>query len=154
MSGWKTCASPKYGFAIAYPPDWTVASGVNSSDDSIYLSSGETFGEGPEPLSYYVYIQNWPNPDKLPFQEAILNPLGEPLKSEINYTQSWLGAYNYYEAMGFPSRSGALSIFFEAEGHYTAVSLTPYNHEEPFLGQAKYEEIFRKMLLTFQFLSQ
>ena len=154
MPGWQTCVSPKYGFAIAYPPDWTVTSGVNSVDDSIYLESNEAFGEGPEPLAYYIYISNWPNPEKLPYQEAIIDPLGEPLKSGIEYTQGWLGAYKFYEATGFPSRSGALAIFFEAEEHYTAVSLTPYDQQVPFPGQAKYEEIFRNMLLTFQFLSQ
>ena len=154
MAGWRTCVSPQYGFAIAYLPNWTVTKGVNSTDETIYLSSSETFGEGPEPISYYVFVHRWPNPEKLPYQEAIIDPLGEPLKSGIEYTQGWLGAYKFYEATGFPSRSGALSIFFEAEEHYTTVSLTPYDRQQPFTGQAKYEEIFRKMLLTFQFLSQ
>jgi len=54
-----------------------------------------------------------------------------------------------YESTRIPSAYGAKTIFFEGEGRYVAVALTPYDETIPYVEQDKYNRLFEAMLLTF-----
>lgn len=133
-ASWKTYTSEKNKFSIKYPSSWTEKGPVADSDNAIvYLNAGETFGEGPEPIRYYVWIYS---DNKLP---------------NAKLTKETVGEYTVYKTDELPSRSGALSAFItKDEKTYISVSITPYDAKQPFPSQDKYVDIFNQMLSTFR----
>lgn len=132
---WKTYADTRNNFSIKYPSGWTEKGPVADNDTTlVYLHADESFGEGPEPIQYYVWIYS---DSKLP---------------SAKLTKESLGAYTIYKTDELPSRSGALTAFItQDEKKYIAVSITPYDVKQPWISQDKYIGIFNKMLSTFKF---
>lgn len=133
-ASWKTYTNEKSKFSIKYPSSWTEKGPVAGYDNTlVYLYADETFGEGPEPIGYYVWIYS---DNKLP---------NAKLAKEV------VGEYTVYKTGELPSRSGALSAFItKDEKTYVSVSITPYDVKQPFPSQDKYVGIFTQMLSTFR----
>lgn len=133
-ASWKTYTNEKSKFSIKYPSSWTEKGPVADYDNTIvYLNANGTFGEGPEPIRYYVWIYS---DNKLP---------------NAKLTKETVGEYTVYKTDELPSRSGALSVFItKDEKTYISISITPYDVKQPFPSQDKYVDIFNQMLSTFR----
>lgn len=133
ISNWKTYTNTKNNFSIKYPSSWTEKGQV-ADNTLVYLHADESFGEGPEPIQYYVWIYSY---NKLP---------------SAKLTKESIGTYTVYKTDELPSRSGALAAFItKDEKTYIAISITPYDVKQPYTSQNKYVNIFNQMLSTFQF---
>ena len=141
---WPTFVSNALGFSLQYPPEWNA----REEQQTAYFFSPERFGSGPEPLMYYVYVSEYNNPQRIPFVDVATAPWNDDVRRTFTYIPKTIGLYRVYETTSIPSRSGALSVFFEAEKRYLAVALTPYDVQSPWLGQDKYVRLFRAMLQT------
>lgn len=133
-ANWKTYINEKLKFSIKYPTSWTEKSPVADNNSTlVYLYSNESFGEGPEPIKYYVWIYS---DNKLP---------------NAKLTKEVVGEYTVYKTDELPSRSGALSVFItKDEKTFISASITPYDVKQPFPSQDKYVNIFNQMLSTFR----
>lgn len=133
-ASWKTYTSEKNKFSIRYPSSWTEKGPVADYDNTIvYLNASETFGEGPEPIWYYVWIYS---DNKLP---------------NAKLTKEVIGGYTAYKTDELPSQSGTLSVFItKDEKIYISISITPYDVKQPFPSQDKYVDVFNQMLSTFR----
>lgn len=134
-ANWKTYINEKVKFSLKYPSTWTEKGPVANNDSTlVYLHAGESFGEGPEPIQYYVWISS---DDKLP---------------NVKLAKESGGSYTAYKTDELPSRSGALSAFItKDEKTYVAISITPYDVKQPYPSQRKYIDIFNQILSTFKF---
>ena len=142
---WPTFRSDALGFSLNYPPDWEIT----DEQQSVYLLTNETFGGGPEPIRYYVYIGEYANPKGRPFIEVATAAWSEELKRGFTFTPRLIGNYQAYEATRIPSQLGALTIFLEGDQRYLAVALTPYyDAQSPWPAQDKYVRLFRALLET------
>jgi hypothetical protein len=141
---WPTFVSNALGFSLQYPPEWNA----REEQQFAYFLSPERFGSGPEQLVYYVYVSEYANPQRIPFVDVATAPWNDDVRRTFAYIPKTIGLYRVYETTGIPSRSGALTVFFEAERRYLAVALTPYDVQAPWPGQDKYVRLFRAMLQT------
>jgi hypothetical protein len=132
------------GFSLQYPALWTVS----EQDNLTYFLSNESFGEGPQPLKYYVYTTEYANPEGRPFPEVVTAGLSQELQQTFTYTQEAIGPYTVYRTTMIPSAEGALTLFFEDDGRYLSLALTPYNAQNPFPAQTQYEQLFSQLLET------
>lgn len=134
-ANWKTYVNTKIGFQIRYPKNWLESEPVSDKDNTlVYVNSNESFGAGPEPLKYYVYVAE---ENSLP---------------AVSFVKQVVGNYTFYKTKDLPSRSGALSAFVEDNNKkYISISLAPYDERQPFESQDKYITIFDQILSTFKF---
>jgi hypothetical protein len=133
-------------FSIEIPGHWQII----EQEDEVYFLSGERYGDGPEPLAYYVYATEYANPEGRPFVEVATAPWNEAVRESFTYGRRELGAYTVYVTEDIPSRSGALTVFFERPDGYLALALTPYDRQQPYEAQAGYEALFLDLLQTVQ----
>ncbi|MFP4343483.1 MAG: hypothetical protein ACLFU8_02210 [Anaerolineales bacterium] len=143
--GWKTYRSQALNFSIAYPPTWEVGM------EGEALVADERFGEGPEPLYYFVYFAEYPNSEQRSFEEVVTADLSAELQEEFTFTERMIGGERVYETTMLPARSGALTVLFEGDDRYLAVALTPHDPQDPWVAQPRYETTFERMLKTFRF---
>jgi hypothetical protein len=141
---WPTFVSNALGFSLRYPPGWNP----REEQQFVYIRSRETFGSGPEPLMYYVYISEYSNPQRLPFVDVATAQWNDDVRRAFAYSTTTIALYRVYETDSLPARSGSLTVFFEAENRYLAVALMPYDVRSPWLGQDKYVRLVRAMLQT------
>lgn len=134
------------GFSLEAPAGWSVT----EDDDFVYFMSDEQYGEGPEPLRYFVYAQEYPNPDQLPFADLVTADLGEAIQENFTYTTATIGPYTVHQTEWIPARSGALTVFFVLPDRYLALALTPYDSRQPWPHQDEYVALFGAMLQSFQ----
>src|SRR5260221_1405311 len=134
-SNWKTYTNQNYKFSFNYPALWTEQGPITSSDTAlVYLHSNETFGNGPEPLRYFVWVAK---------ENSLPN---------VTFSQGVIGSYKVYKTDKLPSRVGELSAFITDDGKtYVRLSLDPYDANQPFTSQDKYLSIFNQILSTFKF---
>jgi len=134
---WEIYTNPKIGFSFKYPEGWTERPVAEHDSTIVYVDADEEFGEGPEPLRYYLWVNEV---SQLPDRE---------------YTKESVGQYTAYITDEEPSRSGALTYFIaKDEQGYIAISFTPYSAEKPFPAQERYINTFDQILSTFKFLDQ
>ncbi|MDO8620930.1 MAG: hypothetical protein Q7R31_01480 [Candidatus Levybacteria bacterium] len=133
-ANWKTYTNGSLKFSVKYPNSWNEKGPISNNDNTlVYLNANESFGQGPEPVKYYVWI----TADNLP---------------NVKLTKESIGEYTVYKTNELPSRSGALNAFITEDGKkYISVSLTPYDLKQPFPSQDKYVDIFNQILSTFRF---
>ena len=134
-ASWKTYTNTETGFTFKYPETWTEKGPVAEHDTTIvYIHADEKFGEGPEPIQYYLWVEKT---KELPERE---------------YTRESVGGYAAYKTDQEPSRSGALTYFItKDETQYIIISLTPYDTGELWPAQDQYIKTFNQILSTFKF---
>lgn len=145
-TGWPTFHAASLGFSIRYPPGWEA----KDREGIVYIDADERPGGGPYPFSYYVYVEEYLNPDGLSF-EQVVHARWPGSEAFFEASPRQIGDYLVYESTRIPSAHGAKTIFFEDERCYVAVALTPYDETMPYVDQAKYDCLFEAMLLTFRF---
>jgi hypothetical protein len=146
MSDRQSYYSTTLRFSIEIPGHWQII----EQEDGVYFLSGERYGDGPEPLAYYVYATEYANPEGRPFVEVATAPWSEAVRESFTYSRRELGAFTVYVTEDIPSRSGALTVFFERPDGYLAVALTPYDRQQPYEAQTGYEGLFLALLQTVQ----
>jgi hypothetical protein len=141
-AGPQTVYAEALDFAIDLPPRWTFyeVGGVPM------FTSDERFGDWPTPLHYFVYVQEYPNPEERPFAELVTADLGDEIQANFSYTTGTIGPYTVHRSDRMPSMSGALTVFFELPDRYLALALTPYDGEQPYQDQERYLDLFEAML--------
>ncbi len=129
-------------FNIDLPPRWAFY----EVEGFPMFTSDERFGDGPTPMHYFVYVQEYPNPEERPFAELVTADLSEEIQANFSYTTDTIGPYTVHRTERLPSMSGALTVFFELPGRYLALALTPYDSEQPYQDQDRYLDLFEAML--------
>jgi hypothetical protein len=141
-AGPQTVYAGALDFAIDLPPRWTFY----EVDGMPMFTSDERFGDWPTPMHYFVYAQEYPNPEERPFVELVTADLGDGIQANFSYTTGTIGPYTVHRSDGMPSMSGALTVFFELPDRYLALALTPYDSEQPYQDQERYRDLFETML--------
>lgn len=133
-------------FAIDPPARWVI----HEVEGLPLLVSDERFGTWRDwpPLHYFVYVQEYPNPEERPFAELVTADLGDELQANFSYTTDTIGPYTVHRTEWMPSMSGALTVFFELPDRYLALAVTPYDREQPYQDQERYLDLFEAMLQT------
>jgi hypothetical protein len=143
---WRTVQIDDLGFTIDIPADWHS----RQHEWDIYFGSDRRIGEGEGPTAwvYSVYALEYPNPDQLPWPEALMPDLSEGIRENFAYTTDTIGDYTVYITEWMPSAYGALTVFYERDGRYLSLALTPYDRENPYPAQARHLALFEAMLQT------
>ncbi len=136
---WIAYTNNQNNFSFQYPSDWQVKGPVSSEDKTlVYIYSSEKIEQpGQEEVVYYIYVES----------------LGQLPQVELNNDQ--INNQQVYWTTDFPSRSGNLTYIFTKSGidspDYIAISLTPFNSQQPFYKQIQYQQVFNLILSTFKF---
>jgi len=141
---WETVHADSLGFSIEIPAYWHS----HLESGAAYFYSDKKFGGEPPSWSYYVYVLEYPNPDERAFAELVTADLSPAIQESFVYTTTTIGDYTVHITERIPSMDGALTLFFELDGRYLSVALTPYHRANPYPAQARHEAIFRVMLET------
>jgi hypothetical protein len=141
-AGPQTVYAEALDFAIDLPSRWVMV-GVEGMP---LFTSDERFGDWPTPMHYFVYVQEYPNPEERPFAELVTANLGDEIQANFSYTTGTIGPYTVHRSDRMPSMSGALTVFFELPDRYLALALAPYDGEQPYQDQERYLDLFEAML--------
>jgi hypothetical protein len=149
---WRTVQVDDLAFTIDIPADWHS----RQHEWDIYFGSDRRFGEGEGPTAwvYSVYALEYPNPDQLPWPEALMPDLSEGIRENFTYTANTIGGQTVYITERMPSAYGALTVFYERDGRYLAIALTPYDSQNPYYpAQARHLSLFETMLESVKLIS-
>lgn len=141
-AGPQTVYAEALDFTIDLPPRWVMKEGEGIP----HFASDERFGDWPTPMHYFVYVQEYPNPEERPFTELVTADLSDEIQANFSYTTGTIGPYTVYRTKRLPSMSGALTVFFELPDRYLALALAPYDSEQPYQDQERYLNLFETML--------
>jgi hypothetical protein len=141
-AGPQTVSAEALDFTIDLPPRWVMV----EVEGMPLFASDERFGDWPTPMHYFVYAQEYPNPEERPFAELVTTDLSDEIRANFSYTTETIGPYTVHRSELMPSMSGALTVFFELPGRYLALALTPYDSEQPYQDQDRYLDLFEAML--------
>lgn len=133
-------------FSLQYPASWEIS----EQEGFVYFLSNGSYGEGPQPVKYVIYAVEYLNPEDRPFPQVVRTLLSPELQPTFNFIQETIGPYTVYRTAYMPSAEGGLTVFFEGDGRYLSLALVPYNAQNPFPGQAQYEQLFAQLLQTVQ----
>jgi hypothetical protein len=75
--------------------------------------------------------------------------LSEGIRENFAYTTDTIGDYTVYITEWMPSAYGALTVFYERDGRYLSLALTPYDRENPYPAQARHLALFEAVLESF-----
>lgn len=137
---WRTIEG-YFDIAFRAPQAWEVS----FVDNMLYLDSMIRYGGEPRPLSYTVFVSEFPNPNNLSFAEAVTAGLINGYGIET-YETYLMGEKETYWTTTVPSAEGALTVFLTDHGRFLSFSLMPFGDVTPFAHQETYLDIFRSML--------
>lgn len=130
-STWKTYKGNKFTFA--YPSEFENKNCPRSFEPTMLCTVAQD--ESVEPILYYIYLSDI-----------------KSLPSSYRYEEGMISGYSTYKTTDEPSRSGAITVFIKQnENSFVSISFTPYDQEQPFPNQQKFENLFDQILSTFKF---
>ena len=156
-ANWKKYTNKKYKFSLLYPQDWelrycSLNIECQVSDDEVYIDPKEWIGEGPEPLSYYIYFSYLANLRKQKFNELIKVGYKENVKDTISVSNELIGNTYVYKVYGLPGLDPSEGVYFQDKDEgYVGLFLQPYSKLDPYPQQERYHNIFDQILSTFKF---
>lgn len=150
-ANWKTYENSTDFYTVKYPPTWSIT----EENSTITITSNEKFSDipsDPEPVTYWVNIVKYDNPNHKEFRELAIEDLDSDLRNQFTYRTEIINGQTVFRTTTLPSRAGCDWAFFKKkDDSYISLNFCLYNQQKPFMQQEKFHSLFSTILSTFKF---